>query len=354
VFNVPEREFLRLALAARPDFSAMTRLARTALHYGKLRQLAGLHQADGLVAWRLLDERMDGVAPNIVRDSCQRHLDYLNGAGFRERWADSARRIGDALKERSIPHYYSGSPSYYGAWGMDPSCWPRAATGGCFTALSSDASALADILAPLGTTEVLSWCVTAVRPDGQRLWINLAPVSPTDCGDVTVSASWFEHVRLREVCGVELPLLPEEAALILRGSDVTYDVANLCPLSLGSLAHIACLCYQVETWALVDMLLREQQATGRDGLTSALRHIVWAFTLAQKVYGCFDADWLEGWRQKAGDDPPTRRVSALTDFHAAGELVTIRLDDPERILFDLRGREGVAERLADGVFEARQ
>jgi hypothetical protein len=361
MFNTNEREWLRLALRSQVDWAALRQIARTGLHYGPLRQLSLLHQADGVIAWRLAAPELDGVVPPVVRDACQGYLDYLNGGGFRERWADSARVIAEGLRDRGLAHYYSGSPSYYSAWGMDPGQWPRATTGGCFTALAGDAHEFADILAPLGQVEVLDWCATAVRSDGQRLWINVAPVAPTDPGDVTVPASWFERVKATAVYGVELPLLPAEAALILRGSDIAYDVGNLCPLSLGSLAHIAALTGQVRSWELVDSLLEQQQAEGRDGLTPALHHIVWAWGLAQQAFGtfdtswldsgCFDLSWLEGWKRAAGYSLPVRRASALTDFHAAGELVQIYVANLERLLFDLRGREGVAERMEDGVFE---
>ncbi len=81
-FSTPEREFLRLAAMAQPDWQAMRQIAITALDYGVLRRTALLHQLDGVVAWRLIDERLEGVVPELVRQRSQSYLDWLHAAQY--------------------------------------------------------------------------------------------------------------------------------------------------------------------------------------------------------------------------------------------------------------------------------
>jgi hypothetical protein len=120
MFATPEREFLRLALSSTPDFSAMTAIAKTALDYGKLRQLAGLHQADGLIAWRLIAPELDGTVPNIVRDSCQRHLDHLDGQAGK---LTALGALSERLTGQGVRHAIMGGPMQYAPLGIGH--WPR-------------------------------------------------------------------------------------------------------------------------------------------------------------------------------------------------------------------------------------
>ena len=123
-FSTPEREWLRQAARVEPDWPAMTRIARTALDYGQLRHMALLHQLDGVVAWRLLDERMDGVVPNIVRDDCRQYLDWLNGVP-RQHFADCLRPALAALDGAGITWVSTSGPIQYAPLGMFATAWPR-------------------------------------------------------------------------------------------------------------------------------------------------------------------------------------------------------------------------------------
>jgi len=124
IFSTPEREWLRLsAVGPNPDWPALQRIARTALDYGKLRRLAGLHQLDGVVAWRLCDEHMDGVAPNIVREHCQGHLDWLNAN--RDLWLKSGAPVFAALNASDLPWITAGGPVQYAPLALPDDVWPR-------------------------------------------------------------------------------------------------------------------------------------------------------------------------------------------------------------------------------------
>lgn len=121
IFSSPEREVLRQCAALKPDWSAMRAIARTALDYGKLRRLALLHQLDGVVAWRLRAPELDGTVPNIVRDDCQRYLDYLRGA--QDPLWDSFDTYCGALKAEGIQFAVTSGPVQYAPLG--PPVWPR-------------------------------------------------------------------------------------------------------------------------------------------------------------------------------------------------------------------------------------
>jgi hypothetical protein len=122
-FATNEREFLRIAAMAKPDWGELARLCRTAMDYGLLRRTALLHQLDGVVAWRLLDARLDGIVPNIVRDDCQQYLDWCNGWG--SRYWDAISPIIEQLDDADITYVFHGGPAIYAVLGIPnwPRCW---------------------------------------------------------------------------------------------------------------------------------------------------------------------------------------------------------------------------------------
>jgi len=121
VFQRDEQEFLRICAMAAPDWAALRGMATGQFNWDYLRTTALAHQLGGVVPWRLLDERMDGVAPNIVRDDCQQYLDYLDGAGAI--WRAKAQVALAPLVAAGIPYVDVGSRPCYALLGMDH--WPR-------------------------------------------------------------------------------------------------------------------------------------------------------------------------------------------------------------------------------------
>jgi len=270
VFRVPEREFLRLCAMIDPDWASMRQIARTALDYGVLRRTALLHQLDGVVAWRLLDDRMDGIAPNIVRDDCQRYVDHLAGYN-RPRWEEFAR-FEAAVERAGLPHVVKGGPAQYAPLGI--SGWPRSWA-------DFDMYGTADSIAP-----ILSIAIEAGAESTQfeqYEWLLRLPGGA--CIDLEVDLierdeSAFGMVEKSQVCsilGCDIRIPAPEANVALMGyatwSALTISAARL---PLWGLARLA-------AWTT----------------TPNFQRSVLSKMLCQSIEGYRgDPDWPESWRQQ--------------------------------------------------------
>ena len=285
MFTLPEREFLRLALSATPDFSAMTQIARTALSYGELRQLAGLHQLDGVVAWRLLDERMDGVAPNIVREDCQRYLDHLDGAN-----ADYWQQVGyvcNQLREADLRFVVVSGPVQYLPLGMPhfPRRWNDIDI--CLEARPEDFSRVAKLLGDAAATQVepLYWAMTL--QSGLNVEITAGHADESDQRGFYPLLKAPQEVEWQ---GLTMPIPDGASWVACLACRSWLSVAQLCaPLPLWALARLAAWEPLTTAAAVGDMLAgyaipEWPPWPGVQGHTSAHRSL-WFLEMADSIYG---------------------------------------------------------------------
>ncbi|HUW09642.1 MAG TPA: hypothetical protein VM537_07910, partial [Anaerolineae bacterium] len=121
IFSTNEREFLRLAGLADPDWPELRRMGIEAMDWGLLRRMASGHQLGGVVAWRCADDRLDGICPEIVRENCRGYLSWLDFKG--RTYAEQAKAAVAPLVTTGIPYIDVGSAPCYALLGMDH--WPR-------------------------------------------------------------------------------------------------------------------------------------------------------------------------------------------------------------------------------------
>jgi len=121
IFSTNEREFLRLAGLADPDWPELRRMGIEAMDWGYMRRMASGHQLGGVVAWRCVDERLDGICPEIVRENCRGYLSWLDFKG--RQYVEQAKAAVAPLVTAGIPYIDVGSAPCYALLGMDH--WPR-------------------------------------------------------------------------------------------------------------------------------------------------------------------------------------------------------------------------------------
>ena len=255
-FSTPEREALRLCAMVEPDWSALTQIARTALDYGRLRRLALLHQLDGVVAWRLLDDKLDGVVPNIVREDCQRYLDHLNGYGVA--WRADWELLRSALEAAGIEYVQWGGIIPYAEYPL-PS-WPRMISDIDLAAPGDKLAAVREVFGSFGLEKRVAY-------DGDTdAEVILPGGTPANCRCAPNNSEWacrnaawvFDGAQDLVYLGAQIRT-PSAAALLLQQAlDTWSSVHNDAgPLPLHALAYIANLAARLTT---TDMALIERAA----------------------------------------------------------------------------------------------
>ena len=131
VFKRAEHEFLRIAAMANPDWGALAALTHEPAFaagpggeagWQYVMNRANEHQLGGVVRWRFLDEHLDGVCPDWVREEARGHLTELDAGA--DAWKIPASRIIDRLNQSGIPWLLSGSLPCYALYrGLED--WPR-------------------------------------------------------------------------------------------------------------------------------------------------------------------------------------------------------------------------------------
>ena len=346
VFSTPEREFLRLCAMAKPDWPAMIAIARTALSYGELRGLAGLHQLDGVVAWRLLDERMDGVAPNIVRQDCQRYLDHLDGQAGK---LTALGALSERLTEQGVRYAIMGGPMQYAPLGIEH--WPRTWHHFHIYADADSELALEEIAAGIDAHAVrvdADWwrCATA------GIEIELWAVLPGE-----LSMPWldgdFETVATENVLGINLPRL-SATRLFLHLARETYGAVfeEATRLPLWGLARLSAWSDMPDfSWNDALGLLEKLDALpSRIGGPSPGRMIRWTLAAAARVCGlAYDgpADTAFSFASIGRLQTAGRRQHTYSVYEWAA------YPGDEAFIFDQQRTDDLAARLTSGIWQAK-
>jgi len=368
VFSTPEREWLRLAAMLNPPWPAMVQIARTALDYGALRRLAPLHQLDGVVAWRLCDERMDGVAPNIVREDCQRYLDHLDGANAS--WWVQVGQFCDALENRRIEYVVHGGPVQYAPLSIEhfPRSWDA-----IDIEVRVDSEDEIDAIAEATGSRRHRWFPawsTLTMPGGLEIGLGceLDPLT----NDVGRSAYtiWDEPPLFVEILGRQMPI-PSLPVHVLRMAGYhTWNnvVSEARRLPLWALARLAAWT-QHEAWswdAFSELLKQVNEAHGdlapRNAWADRDLHrrdshawrALWLLGIADRVYG------LLGGRSLASLVSPLDVVEPVPitigeRFDQPGKQFSTRAcqwhwPGDEAMLFDYQLVEGYNERIQAGIW----
>ena len=124
IFSTNEREALRLMARADPNWPELRRMGIEAMDWGLLRRLAGEHGLSGLVAWRCVDARLDGICPELVRDDCRKELAWLELQ--RKVWLEAAGEVLTDVGKAGLPYVFMGSPLSYSRFGEE--FFPREVT----------------------------------------------------------------------------------------------------------------------------------------------------------------------------------------------------------------------------------
>ena len=377
IFSTPEREFLRLSAMAEPDWPAMTRIARTALHYGELRRLALLHQLDGVVAWRLLDERMDGIAPNIVRDDCQRYMDWVDG--YNQSYWSAVSSVLTNLDKLGIRYAIQGGPAQYLPLGITH--WPRT-WDGLQLDLDITENHIAAVVQDLNAT-VKQW--------GPRHWELLLPnelhcdvtAYPTDDDPYYEGATWTpwdRPLRPVSVLGLDCYVADPTIYLAQLAVDTWLNVAiHSSPLSLWLIARLAAwLNHPAFDPAALDTLLSTNIAEKRGKMRGArpcpADTILWLLEIANRVYdiplpdvkGIEPHIFTMSVAQYVGPsftvygciDPAAKYarldravLAAVTDYYYTVRHFQWRWPGDEQMIFDHRMDAPFEGRIASGVWQ---
>ena len=365
IFSTPEREFLRLSAMSSPDWPAMITIARTALHYGELRRLALLHQLDGVVAWRLLDDRMDGVAPNIVRDDCQRQLDNLAWANGK--WWAEAVDFCERLDAAGISYTMRGGPAQYACLGIP--AWPRSWSDiDLFVPITSEA-AVQKIAADMGGTYTrwfAAWWSVSL-PSELRFDCEVCP-------NEEVSWDMFAGARDVSVLGATQHI-PSAEAWVAHWAWNTWKTVSrhATPLPLWALARIKGVIDNASGWSWENFgaLLRANIATivAHADMPASWRaedvhernvpayYILQLLSIVDRVYGLFPPDITIG-TLIAPHELRTPPIITEGEYrvHDQPYEMQFRLLEwgtwpgDEAFLFDYYERTGTQARLAAGLW----
>ena len=370
IFSTPEREFLRLSAMSSPDWPAMITIARTALHYGELRRLALLHQLDGVVAWRLLDERMDGIAPNIVRDDCQRYMDWVDGFN-RAYWSDVGAFVAAANK-LGIRYAMRGGPAQYAPLGIIH--WPRSWTGidvdMDITKESDIAALVQDLKATSKSYEPRNWDL--VLPSGMRLDITAYPLDESLLFEGITWTPWDMPLVPITVLGLN-SYVPDPAIYVPQLAVGTWvAVAKLsAPLSLWAISRLAAwMDHPAFDMTALDKLLSTNIAAKRGMLRGSrpcpADSILWLLAIAHRVYGTplpevtgvepdvytmqadgYAGDGLTGYELVIDQAV----LSRMTSYYYLVRHFRWNWPGDEQMIFDHRLDQPIEGRIASGVWQ---
>ena len=119
-FSNNEREILRLMAMATPDWDEMRRLGKEAMHWGKMRFDARCHQLEGVAAGRCVDERLDGICPEVVRNECFAELQRIDE--YNQTWMKMTQDFITTLESRDIRYLVTGGVTIGSLYGTK---WTR-------------------------------------------------------------------------------------------------------------------------------------------------------------------------------------------------------------------------------------
>jgi hypothetical protein len=323
MFSTNEREFLRLAALSDPDWMELRRLSLEAMNWGLLQQIAFQHQLGGIVAWRCIDDRLDGICPELVRQASRDHLAYL--ATRMEPQRDEWQTFLEMLNKLGIPYFLPGGPFQYAPLRLPKGVWPRAwehlnvgipfAHGGRTQEISKATGAEdvwprpSEILwrGQVEGTDVL----TILRlPGGAEIEVfNTLPVDHYPHGEAT----WDMFSRRVEMtaCGLRGWMAPAEVLLAdyAKGTWASVFYSST-PLPLWGLARLANWSREADVRALAALLQHDLAvrlkadnmllglSTGKYQAnitsTNAVAYtILWILGLARQVYEVFPGVPLE-------------------------------------------------------------
>jgi len=338
IFSTPEREFLRLCAMVKPDWAAMAQIARTALDYGLLRRLSLLHQLDGVVAWRLLDDKLDGIVPEIVREDCRRYLDYLDGVNAP--WWGEVTDFCATLERLGYRFIVNGGPSQYSPLGIKhfPRQW-------------DDLDIVVDAWSEHEVEMIFAEAKGIAEPVETNFWsIHLpggAMISLVTClpnvphPDGINWTVWDRPIKRISVLGIELPM-PDPTLYIAERAYMTwcgvFESARRLPL--WGLARLAAW-MQDPTFSpevLIEVLRSSPEVSDR---------AFWTLKIAKRVYDLALPDIT-------APEPELRTIDRLMiDRKAQYEhhYLTWNWPGDEAMLFDHQLTEGMEARLRAGLWQ---
>jgi len=269
VFSTPEREFLRIAATASPDWDRLRELGAQVKDWHFV-WTAPPGQLDGVMCWRLLDPRMDGIVPEETREECRGHLAWLTSC--QAVWQADVEAVLKLLNEAQVRYYCWGFPTGYASCGIDPEQWPRDGRQLSVTIASEDYQGAFAMLEEAGRR---GWRrETLGQWLGERFWWVHAPggtVIKWECCPPDHPHTWhgvrnwlpeladpliFDSLVTREVYGVPMPVPPPEILVCLRALSGFTPLRFESPFTLFACAEIASHARAITDRGLLERYLR--------------------------------------------------------------------------------------------------
>lgn len=369
-FSTREREFLRLAALADPDWATMQVLLSAGLDYESLKRDALAHQLDGVVAWRLLDERVAELVPASAREDCQRRLDWL--AEYNRIYWEEVQGFCAMLKERDIEHAVQGGPAQYAPLGID--VWPRTWGDADIAVRISTEAEMQAIADASGAVKVTRWSSDAWLlhfPGGTR--IDLENTLPWFDGVKTTWKEWQSPSINVSVFGVEIMIRELAQYVLYMASSTRRSMIHAAArLPLWGLARLANWIARPDwSWKEFGRLLNDE-IVACDQVESEARHLWrptelaevshvagWALCsleIADRVYGILPNDvtldslvparrWRASILDVVGGPIPEYAEEYVCQF-----CEWVQYPGDEAFLFDYAEVEGLEARLKAGLW----
>lgn len=338
IFSTPEREFLRQAALVKPDWAYMQTAARTNMDYHLLWTTALLHQLQGVMAWRLTDERMEAYVPQPVIDHYQRYLKQLDRTN--ERWWSEATGFCGMLENSDIPYLVCGGPTQYAVLGIEH--FPRR-----WTDLEVDV----DIASEDEVTKIAELAGAEIKRWWHGWWDLRLPMGSVIClgshhrEEAVPNIGWnrFSKPPLRiAMLGAELNVPDPNLLMLIWGWSTWIAMCSQASrLSLWALARLA-------AWMTSPRFSLAELSTLLAGARPDVRdRVMWILRIAQRVYDISLPD-LEA------EEPSLESVGrVVSDREAEYTRHFLRWQWPgdEQMIFDHALSEGLEGRLAAGIWE---
>jgi hypothetical protein len=297
VFKTREREFLRLAADVSVSHEELAEAAAAGPDWAQVFELALKHQLDGVLAWRLRDERLDGIVPTRVREECQGQAQHLEGIP-RQRYLADLSLVVEAMSALPAGWIVHGGPVPYLCHGGD--FWPRDCDNIDLVVCEENHGAAASALADLGAAPAISDQddLRAELPHGSHLHVHGAKGARWDRAEC--DPFFLEENSHAEIGGLSVPVATggRAAALVALGAYRSLSWGG--PLPLSKLAHVANLA--AGDWSAVsraaEILAARaarggpyawSEATYRRAILSPLR---WLLRFVGAAYGGVPAELL--------------------------------------------------------------
>lgn len=359
-FATPEREFLRLAALANPDWTALRHIARTALDYGALRDLALLHQLDGVIAWRLKSPELDGTVPNIVRDDCAGYLAWLHQAN--QPYCAAVVEVLTRLTEAGVEFAVLGGPWQYAPLGITDE-WCREWQDIDIHVHADDPTVFAQARAAVSAHWRQQWEYWWACDYAPGVRIEMGEHDPTS---TTALLDICADTEPRVFAGVAAPVPTAPGRLAMTAIKL-WQTAIVAQgrLSLWQLARIAnepdwTACYRAiyDAWQSPKDCSRYHSDPGVAQKLYGERplHAYWALEVARRVYGGdrpIDAlpepTFYSMVDTRVGDAWPERDGDSLIRFECADSGAEAMLFDRGPIGFSARREAGIVRASDDDI-----